>query len=215
MNQPKIDLIFPTPLFANELPRKFTQSELDFIDKYSKPEMTYSNYGNATSINTYVLHEPELKELHAFCLEQVKLYIDMIINPINKIEPFITQSWLNYTEKGGFHHKHNHPNSFLSGVIYINADESKDKINFYSSAYKQIEIAPKQYNAANSNSLWVSTKTGMIILFPSSLEHRVDKVESDQTRISLSFNTFIDGTLGDRPALTELFNVQQRKNINV
>lgn len=47
-------------------------------------------------------------------------------------------------------------------------------------------------------------KEGMIIIFPSNLKHSVDKVKEDKTRISLSFNSFVKGSLGDKENLTEV-----------
>jgi hypothetical protein len=43
-----------------------------------------------------------------------------------------------------------------------------------------------------------------LILFPSSLTHMVQTVESEQTRISLAFNTFPVGHVGDEMDLTGL-----------
>jgi hypothetical protein len=52
----------------------------------------------------------------------------------------LTQSWLNYTKPGQFHHKHAHPNSFISGVLYMKAARQRDKIYFYKDGYKQISL---------------------------------------------------------------------------
>jgi hypothetical protein len=41
-------------------------------------------------------------------------------------------------------------------------------------------------------------------MFPSSTTHQVDVKKGKNTRISLAFNTFIKGTLGDNFSLTEL-----------
>ena len=47
-------------------------------------------------------------------------------------------------------------------------------------------------------------KTGDIVLFPSSLTHMVETKEGDNTRVSLAFNVFIKGTIGNNKQLTEL-----------
>jgi hypothetical protein len=47
-------------------------------------------------------------------------------------------------------------------------------------------------------------KTGSILLFPSSTTHRVEIKKGLNTRISLAFNVFIKGTIGDKKSLTEL-----------
>ena len=43
-----------------------------------------------------------------------------------------------------------------------------------------------------------------MVLFPSSLTHMVETVQGDQQRISLSFNTFPVGSVGDEMNLTGL-----------
>jgi hypothetical protein len=42
-------------------------------------------------------------------------------------------------------------------------------------------------------------------MFPSSLEHMVETRKGVSTRISLAFNVFIKGKIGDSNNLTELF----------
>jgi hypothetical protein len=92
----------------------------------------------------------------------------------------------------------------VSGIIYINCHENLDKIKFFNDNCKTIKFEVKDYNLWNSESWWFSVKTGDIILFPSSLNHMVETKEGDNTRISLAFNVFIKGTVGDKKGLTEL-----------
>ena len=111
-----------------------------------------------------------------------------------------------FRSKGEFHHKHEHPNSFISGVLYIHTDSTKDKITFHRSGYKQLQLATDTFDIYNSDSWWFNVKTGGLVLFPSSLTHHVEDVVADETRISLAFNSFIKGTLGDNRSLTEFKN---------
>jgi uncharacterized protein (TIGR02466 family) len=207
MSEPNFELLFPTPVMFNSMERDFTQAELDYVQSHNAPDKTNRNVGNVTSNNNYILNEPEMKELHDFVLANVQLYIDKVMKPKYEVKPFITQSWLNYTKKGEFHHKHEHPNSFISGVLYINTDSTKDKITFHRSGYKQIQLSTDNFDVFNSDSWWFNVKTGGIVLFPSSLTHHVEDVIADETRISLAFNTFIKGTIGDNRSLTEFLNV--------
>jgi uncharacterized protein (TIGR02466 family) len=202
--QTKIELIFPTPIMFVELGRDFTKEELDFVKKHS--HLTYANVGNATSNNNYILHEPEFESLNQFITEAINEYSNKIHKPKYKNEIYITQSWLNFASKGQFHHEHNHLNSFISGVLYIQTDATNDKITFHKSGYSQLFLATDTYDALNSDSWWFSVKTGAIVLFPSSLTHSVESVTSDETRISLGFNTFVKGTLGEKNKLTECIN---------
>mgnify|MGYP003336042196 FL=1 len=161
------ELLFPTPVMFTEMDREFTKDELNFVDKHSKDDMTNRNVGNVTSNNNYILEEPEFSNLKLIVTEAINEYIKKVYKPKYEAEAYITQSWLNYTKKGEFHHKHEHPNSFISGVLYINTDSTKDKITFHRSGYKQLQLATDQFDVYNSDSWWFNVKTGGIVIFPS------------------------------------------------
>jgi uncharacterized protein (TIGR02466 family) len=198
----KINGIFPTPIYISKLDRDITTKELLFIDKTKLD--TYNNEGNTTSNNNYILNNKEFETLKEELDLRVKDYFDKVISPANNITPYITQSWLNYTETNQYHHKHQHPNSLVSGVFYINCHEEHDKIKFFSDKYSNIKPEIKDWNLWNSETWWFPVKTGDVILFPSSLTHMVETKQGDNTRISLAFNVFIKGTVGNNKQLTEL-----------
>jgi uncharacterized protein (TIGR02466 family) len=197
-----INSIFPTPIYISKLNRDFTPLELKFVDK-SKKNFT-KNDGNITSKNNYILNEKPFENIKKELDLRVKDYFKKVISSTEKITPYITQSWLNYTETNQYHHKHAHPNSLVSGVFYINCHEELDKIKFFDDKYKTIKLETKDWNLFNSETWWFTVKTGDIIMFPSSLTHMVETKEGTNTRISLAFNVFVKGTLGDNTRLTEL-----------
>ena len=202
MIESNINGIFPTPIYISKLNRELTTLELKFVDKNKKD--FYKNDGNITSNNNYILNEKPFANIKKELDLRVQDYFDKIISPSNNITPYITQSWLNYTETNQYHHKHVHPNSLVSGVFYINCHEEHDKIKFFNDNYKTIKLEVKDWNMWNSESWWFSVKTGDVILFPSSLIHMVETKKGDNTRISLAFNVFIKGTVGNNKNLTEL-----------
>jgi len=203
MIEANINGIFPTPIYISKLNRELTNKELSFIDK-TKLDV-YKNEGNTTSNDNYILNQKAFKELKTDLHLRIKDYFEKVISSTDATTPYITQSWLNYTETNQYHHKHEHPNSLVSGVFYINCDEKFDKIKFYKKdIYQTIKPKIKDWNIWNSESWWFPVKTGDIILFPSSLTHMVETKEGDNTRISLAFNVFIKGTIGNNKSLTEL-----------
>jgi len=202
MSEAVINGIFPTPVYISELDRKLTSLELKFVEKNKK--IFTKNAGNITSANNYILNEKPFKKLKKELDLKVKDYFQKVISPKNNIEPYITQSWLNYTEKNQYHHKHSHSNSIISGVFYINCNKSLDKITFFNESHKTIKPEVKDFNLFNSESWWFSVTTGNIFLFPSSLTHMVETKQGENTRISLSFNVFVKGTIGNNKNLTEL-----------
>jgi uncharacterized protein (TIGR02466 family) len=197
-----INSIFPTPIYISKLNRELTNKELLFIEKNRLN--SHKNEGNITSDNNYILSNKIFKDLKKELDLKVQDYFDKIISPANNITPYITQSWLNFTETNQYHHKHAHPNSLVSGVFYINCNEEHDKITFFNDKYKTIKLEIKDWNLWNSESWWFAVKTGDVILFPSSLTHMVETKQGDNTRISLAFNVFIKGTIGVNKSLTEL-----------
>jgi uncharacterized protein (TIGR02466 family) len=197
-----INSIFPTPVYISKLNRELTPLELKFIDK-NKLDV-FNNEGNKTSNDNYILNNKLFKDLKTDLDLRIQDYFNKVVSPSNNITPYITQSWLNYTETNQYHHKHAHPNSLISGVFYINSNEENDKIKFFNDSYKAIKLETKDWNIWNSESWWFSVKTGDVILFPSSLTHMVETKQGDNTRISLAFNVFIKGTIGNNKNLTEL-----------
>lgn len=191
--------IFPTPVGKFTLGREFTTDEAEFM--LSQP--THRNTGNTTSNDRYVLRHDTLANLAAFVQSSVDEYVKAVYAPKEAVSLRVTQSWLNFTKPGEFHHKHAHPNSFISGVLYLKAARERDKIYFYRDGYQQIKLTTDNWNLYNSESWWFEAATGEMLLFPSSLTHMVETVQGDE-RISLSFNTFPVGLAGSEESLTAL-----------
>jgi hypothetical protein len=112
MVESNINGIFPTPIYISKLGRELTNKELSFIDK-TKLDV-YKNEGNTTSNDNYILNSKAFSSLKEDLDLRVQDYFDKVISPSNNITPYITQSWLNYTETNQYHHKHQHPNSLVS-----------------------------------------------------------------------------------------------------
>jgi uncharacterized protein (TIGR02466 family) len=202
MIESTINGIFPTPIYISKLNRELTKKELNFIDK-SKLDY-HTNEGNITSNDNYILNQKVFSSLKEDLYLRVQDYFNKVLCTTDAVTPYITQSWLNYTETNQYHHKHEHPNSLVSGVFYVSCHEEFDKIKFFRNDYQTIKPEIKNWNLYNSESWWFTVKTGDIILFPSSLTHMVETKEGDNTRISLAFNVFIKGTIGNNKSLTEL-----------
>lgn len=192
--------LFPTPVGRYSVGRKFTEEEMQFVSTQS----TYENTGNLTSNDTKVLHNLKLSNLRRIVEEKLKEYFESVYQPKDSVQLYITQSWINYTKEKQFHHKHNHPNSFLSGIVYLNTKQNEDKIVFFKNEVGQLKIKPTEWNVWNSDSWWLGVNAGDVLIFPSYLTHMVETVTHDVTRTSLAFNTFLVGDIGDEQDLTRI-----------
>lgn len=190
----QIQSLFPTPVVTNKFASSFVKKEKEFIQSHAD-KVIKSTFNNISK-DKYILEYMEMGRIRKFIEENIKTYLKEVVCADKEVSLRITQSWLNYTETGRSHHRHTHPNSYISGVFYFNADPELDKIYFLKEDYKQILVSPESFNHWNSTSWWLPVGTGDLLLFPSSLMHMVDNTVSKDTRISLSFNTFPVGTIG-------------------
>ena len=161
---------------------------------------------NFISKNTCVLDLRNYKSIRERILEGLKEYTSNILCIADSVRFYLTQSWLNINPPGTHHHRHIHPNALISGVYYIDVEESAS-ITFASSnatsryGNTSFSLPLQKYNIWNSLVWRQPVKTNEIIYFPSGLEHSVDENESNKERISLAFNVFFTGTIGEPQGL--------------
>ena len=216
MSEFKLDQIFSTPLMSFDY-GKIDDDENKFISKCL--ETTTTNIFNYSSTETYVL-DKGLPKIRHFIEESIRTYVETVVIG-GKYDEYdfdfrITQSWLNKTLRNSDgHHIHNHPNSFISGVFYVRVNPDVDYIVFSRPNQQFFQFPIKEYNIFNSYQWAVNVSEGQLLLFPSTLIHEVkppkvsDMISSDDTdvyadRISLSFNVFPSGRIGDSINLNEL-----------
>lgn len=196
-----IENLFPTPIGFFKYEEGLTEAQKTFlVDQPQRP-----NDGNTSSEDKYLLKQKKLASLTTFIEKCAHEYFMATINPKNDVRLRLTQSWLNWTKPGQFHHKHAHPNSLVSGCFYVSANKETDRIFFYKDGYQRIKFPPIDWNAYNSESWWYPVGTNDLIFFPSSLTHMVEPVGGEDTRISLAFNFFPKGHIGDEMELTALY----------
>lgn len=193
--------LFPTPVASYRLGRDFTDNEMAFM-RQCLQDLT-PNEGNTTSVFRRVLDTPDMADLRKFCLESIRHYAAQVMQ-VDDGEATFTQSWLNLSKKGQWHHAHKHPNSIWSAVLYVVVGDG-DRIMFHKHDYinGSFQLAEIEWNQYNSRTWWLPVHQGELIVFPSQLTHSVPPTESEE-RISLSFNTFATKHIGRNDALTGL-----------
>jgi uncharacterized protein (TIGR02466 family) len=196
-----IENIFPIAVGIDKLGRNLTKQELDCLLKLS----TKPNLGNTTSINNYILELPKLAKLKENLMRSLGEYFKATVNPVEGIEIYITQSWFNITNNTQNHHEHTHGNSYISGVFYVSGEGEADKIVFRNPHRPYLlEAIYTNWNLYNSKTWWLPANTGDIVMFPSTLGHYVPTPSNSKPRMSIAFNTFLRGNIGDKDGLTGL-----------
>jgi len=202
---PELNGIFPSPVYIVNRDLELSSKEDKDIEDIIEEGMR-QNPSNISSINSYIFNS-KLKAIKQFCEQQIKIYVEEVISPKENLDFYITQSWLNITKPGKYHHDHYHSNSIISGVFYISVEED-DRITFAdpnTQIKESISFVSKEYHAWNSSKWFFPVNTNELILFPSWLAHEVEPNKKATTdRISISFNTFVRGILGSKNSSTEL-----------
>lgn len=108
----------------------------------------------------------------------------------------ITQCWANKTTMNGSHHIHNHPNSLLSGIFYLN---DSTPTRFLQPLVWDVPLIQSMNDESTTST--VQSECGKLLIFPSTLLHGTDAHTTTEDRYSMSFNTFIQGELGDVSSL--------------
>jgi uncharacterized protein (TIGR02466 family) len=110
----------------------------------------------------------------------------------------ITQMWGNYMKGRGFISEHNHSNSLVSGIFYLDVSNGSGATVFtdtYHGIHKMINVPNEKDTRYNSHRFTVNPKNNMLILFPSYLNHYSDPCTDGGERITISMN-FLPNELG-------------------
>jgi len=198
MNDIGIDPLFSFPVMFPKETFNLSEDKLKYILNLERE----SNTNNFTSKNKFVLDDDSLKELKDWILKYVNIYCKELMKFI-ETEFYITQSWVNYSNFKQSHHRHKHPNSLVSGVFYL--DDGDSPIVFYNSSVRfPIDVNKSSFNIYNGDSYRYKTKKNQLILFPSQLIHDVEPQNKNKIRMSLSFNTWLKGKVGNIKTVDEL-----------
>ena len=161
------------------------------------------NYNNWISDNQYILDESYFQDLKNLCQKELDEYLYKVMGADPDVKIYITESWFNKTDKGQSHHRHWHPNSLYSVIVYIKGNTGSGYTNFITSSYDTIEYDILEPNLYNSRSWGFDGNQGDMLIFPSNTEHYVTPYEGEDPRITLSFNTFVKGKI-NKQSLTRL-----------
>ena len=92
----------------------------------------------------------------------------------------------------------------ISGVWFPYIHEQLPPIQFRNNRQRDVSLEAVKFNTFNSATFMLPMKKGELLLFPSNLTHSVPVNQSEEERISLSFNTWPKGNMGDKTSLTYL-----------
>ena len=156
--------------------------------------------GNFLTTRKDIMNDESMKDFKHWCLLNVRAFAKQL-GASERTSFYITQSWMNRNPPHSYHHTHMHPNSIFSCIYYVEGDKCPtyfyrydDRTSFGNFAFYEND---KGSNAFTATKAGVMNEVGRLVIFPSSMVHDVDTNESDKDRVTISFNTFIRGEMGE------------------
>ena len=187
----KRELHFPTPIYHFDIKDQSLniQLEKDILNWMNQDKgvsrTNVKGWHSTTDMHTKPEYARLVKALHE---AQDKIYVEEHYDS----EPFLGNMWANVNPPGGYNRPHIHPNSHFSGVYYIKATKDSGDIVFNDPRSTSHMAMPARKKGEPPKHLWrevrVNPMVGRIIMFPSWLWHCVEPNESNDIRISVSFN---------------------------
>ena len=186
--------IFPTHIWLHQLAidraKQLNQQLLGYLDDLMGPLPTLPPGENWQSEQTLHLYA-EFAELVTLIRAAGKGVLDACA--IQYKDFAITGCWSNMNPPGSLHPGHSHPNNFLSGVYYVQVPDKADVISFIEPRVQRHVIEPRTHRQNEYNQFIhnVRVKAGTLAIFPAWLVHSVMPNETDELRVSISFNLML------------------------
>ena len=185
------ELYFPTPIYIKDVGSTEFNKELEnnIINWMQQDKGIQRTNVNGWHSESDMASRPEYKELVKKLFEmQFEIYQAEHLDS----EPFLGNMWANVNPKGGFNRTHIHPNSLWSGVYYVKTPQNCGHLKLEDPRSISLMTRPRMKEGVPDKRLWKEVHyepvAGRLIMFPSWMNHCVDPNQSDDIRISVSFN---------------------------
>jgi uncharacterized protein (TIGR02466 family) len=194
------------PIFPQIIAIDFIKNvDIKLIEKYcydlykTDKSSVISNRGENSYQSPSLNLKFEVNDEMIKLLKEIENKLSEVSNTIgfnSKIK--ITNYWANINRKHCYNVDHVHQGSLLSAVFYVKVPENSGKITFLNpndllmESYlhgKNLNLNYDLIHCALSSTFTVEPKENCAIIFPSWLTHRVEHNNSDEDRISISFNS--------------------------
>tara|TARA_Y100000590_G_scaffold168794_1_gene193041 strand:- start:54 stop:641 length:588 start_codon:yes stop_codon:yes gene_type:complete len=187
-------LFFSTPVWASKIEdfEKVNKEILEYILELQKKDpkgIIKSNF-NGWHSNNFDLNDEAPKKF----IKAIKKNINTTLTDMNwdleKQDVKINSLWAIINEEGAFNQRHLHSNNDLSAAYYVCAHENCGDIVFHDPRPAPVYRRPlsKSPNILNATINSIKPEEGLLVLFPSYLEHSVKPNLSHKRRIVISFN---------------------------
>ena len=180
---------FPTTIYGKDVNLDTDELARHIINWSKEDQGVIKTNVNGWHSKTVMQTKPEYKELMN---ELFKMQFEIFNEEWLDREPQLGNMWANINYKDGYNKSHIHPNALFSGVYYVKTPPNCGPITFYDPRHGIQSNMPIRKPGQPPKHLWRETKIepkeNRILMFPAWLWHSVEPNQSNDMRISVSFN---------------------------
>ena len=194
----QLEYIFPTPIF------RYVRRDADAMNdqlrgiilerERSTPSVAKSNQGGWQSRPDFFQWDPPaIAALARLVTSAVDVATESLRVPSTRQMDFRLYGWAAVNRKGHYNTAHLHPHSTWSGTYYVDAgDEGPGTSGAMLEFMHPVTAAAMSFfPGVLPSARLVRPETGMLILFPSYLQHSVRMYGGERPRICVAFNAHV------------------------
>ena len=184
-----IEKFFPTLVYGKDVELNNHQLAQDIVNWSNQDKgVNKTNYKGWHS-TTDMANKPEYQLL---VNELFKMQQDIYEKEHLDRQPKLGNMWANINPPEGMNQPHIHPNALFSGVYYVKSNPQAGRLKIYDPRPGVQIVMPVRKEGKPPKHLWRDANLdpfpGRIIMFPAWLWHSVEPNQSNDLRISVSFN---------------------------
>ena len=196
-----IDLWFSTPIGSIMSPKEYELTEY-CIELMSQVKCGGEAWVGRpyTTLGTYnILEDSKFKELNTWIHNSVNEFI----NTCGHAKVSAVDGWFNFYKKGDYQEYHNHPSRYFSCIYYLEAQKDDaytifcrhpmSMVQYHINEDKNKVTPTPLQNSINIDVVKYHPIKGKLLIFKSDTLHMVQQKESEDIRITLSYNFIEDG----------------------
>jgi uncharacterized protein (TIGR02466 family) len=185
---------FPTTVYGKDikLDNQMLANEIVMWSKKDKGvvKTNMNGWHSQTNMHTFPQFKPLVDALYEM---QNEVYKEEWLDR----KPMLGNMWANINYPGGYNRPHVHPNCLFSGVYYVKSQPGAGQLVVNDPRPGIQTMMPTRVKGQPPKHLWreahIDPLPGRIIMFPAWLWHCVEPNQSNDIRISVSFNFIQDG----------------------
>ena len=192
-----IEKFFPTLVYGKDVQLNNNQLAQDIVNWSNRDKgvskTNYKGWHSTTDMHTKSEYSTLVTELFNM---QKEIYDNEHIDR----HAILGNMWANINPPGGMNQPHIHPNSLFSGVYYVKSQPKAGRLKIFDPRPGVQLIMPTRKSGDPGRDMWrdanIEPIEGRIVMFPAWLWHCVEPNQSNDIRISVSFNFIQEGYHG-------------------